>query len=75
MPTDADQGGGDPENEWCSNCCHSDGTHKTLEECIAGFMSWVQSESCEQMGFPRATNAEEARSRAESTYLKSPAWK
>jgi hypothetical protein len=75
MPTDADHGGGDSRNEWCSNCSQADGTRKTLDECIVGFMAWVQSESCERMGFPRAVTQREARARAESTYLMSPAWK
>ena len=75
MPTKKDHGGSDPKNEWCSNCCHSDGTRKTFNECVAGFMAWVQSKSCEDMGFPRAVTEREARARAETTYLMSPAWK
>lgn len=70
-----DHGGMEMANEWCSNCCHSDGSHKTYDKLVEGFMAWVQSDSCEQMGFPRAITQREARARAEATYLMQPAWK
>ena len=28
----SDLGGTDPNNTWCSNCCHPDGSHKSYEE-------------------------------------------
>lgn len=75
MATNSEHGGSDPTNTWCVHCCRDDGAHLTFDEKVAGTMEWLMSEGCTKAGFPRATDAREARARAEALLLMRPYWK
>lgn len=74
MTKPEDHGEGNPKNARCKNCCHPDGTHKTREELFESTVQWLLSDSCSEMGFPKAQTLEEARERAESILLEQPVW-
>ncbi len=74
MTKPEEHGGSDPNNEWCLYCSHKDGTHKMFDEVLAGTARWMQSDACEQGGFKKAQNEEEALTQAKVLLLQNPAW-
>jgi len=74
MTKPEDHSGRNPENARCVNCCHPDGTHKSREELLESTAQWLLSDSCAEMGFPKADTLEEARDRAEKILLEQPVW-
>ena len=74
MRTPGEHGGGDPASDWCVNCCHEDGSHKTREEVLEGWSQWLLSGGCEAAGMPKAADVDEARRRAAEGMAKNPAW-
>lgn len=71
----SDFGGNNLKNDWCINCCNSDGSHKTYEEIVESMTNFMLTEQGEKISGVKHNSYEESKAVTILYLSKMPAFK